>query len=135
MNIRKNHVVVAVATIAGATTYLVAPSREMVANWFLGVIAVLGWVFMIAYGLRSNWRATAAGRGVMRLMLCLAAICTHGVVTILTDYSYPGRDYIRPLLLLGIALAVLDLLLTLIRIQRSKPTITHRLPKGDNRNG
>ncbi|WP_052372596.1 putative phage holin [Nocardia otitidiscaviarum] len=128
MSIRKNHVVLATATIAGAAAYVFGPSRETVANWFLGMIAVLGWVFMIAYGTRSNWRATAAGRGVMRLMLCLSVICTHGIATIATDYSYPGRDFIRPILLLAVALAVLDLLLTLIRIQRNGVNLAKERP-------
>lgn len=118
MTIGLNRAAVAVALIAGLAAFLLLPDREVSASVFLAAIAVLGWAFVIAYGIRSAWRSTAAGRGVMRLMLCLTVICTQGMVTILTDYSYPGREVIRPLLLLGIALAVLDLLLTLIRLQR-----------------
>lgn len=117
MSVRVNHTVLAVATLAGGAAYVLAPDRNDLANVLLGMIAVLGWVFVLAYGIRSNWTATAAGRGVMRLMACLALICTHGTVTVL--FGYPGRDFIRPLLLLAVLLAVLDLLLTLVRIQRS----------------
>jgi hypothetical protein len=118
MSIRKNHVVLAVSTAAGLAAFFAVPDREDAATGFLAVIALLGWAFVLTYGLRSRWRSTAAGRGVMRLMLCLTLICTQGMATILSDYSYPGRDIIRPILLLGVALAILDLLLTLVRIQR-----------------
>ncbi|UGT65341.1 hypothetical protein LTT66_18395 [Nocardia gipuzkoensis] len=120
MSIRKNHVVLAVSSAAGIGAYFLAPNRETVVAGYLAAIALLGWIFVLTYGVRSHWRATAAGRGVMRLMLCLTLICTQGMATILSDYSYPGRDIIRPLLLLGVALAILDLLLTLVRIQRER---------------
>lgn len=114
-----NRVVLAILTAAGLVAFVLISDREAVANAFLAAIVACGWAFVLAYGVRSQWRSTAAGRGVMRLMLCLSAICTQGLVTVLTDYSYPGREVIRPLLLLGIALAILDLLLTLVRLQRS----------------
>lgn len=115
-----NRLVLATVAIVGLIALVLVPDREAVATGFLAAIALTGWAFVGAYGIRSNWRSTAAGRGVMRLMLCLTVICTQGMVTILTDYSYPGREVIRPLLLLGIALAVLDLLLTLVRLQRAR---------------
>lgn len=99
---------------------VLVPDREAVATGFLGVIVALGWIFVGTYAYRNRWRATSGGRVVMQLMLCFTAICTQGMVTILTDYNYPGRDVIRPLLLLGIALAVLDLLLTMVQLQRTR---------------
>lgn len=118
MTIALNRAAVVLAAVAGLLAFLFVPDREALATGFLGAIAVLGWTFVAIYGIRSNWRSTAAGRGVMRLVLCLTVICTQGLVTVLTDYSYPGREVIRPLLLLGIALTILDLLLTLVRLQR-----------------
>ncbi len=118
MSIAMNRAAVALAALAGLVAFWLVPDREALATGFLGAIAALGWAFVGVYGIRSNWRSTAAGRGVMRLVLCLTVICTQGLVTVLTDYSYPGREVIRPLLLLGIALAILDLLLTLVRLQR-----------------
>ncbi|WP_342800960.1 hypothetical protein [Nocardia sp. No.11] len=120
MTIAMNRAAVVVAALAGLIAFLLVPDREALATGFLGAIGALGWAFVAVYGIRSNWRSTAAGRGVMRLVLCLTVICTQGMVTILTDYSYPGREVIRPLLLLGIALAILDLLLTLVRVQRAR---------------
>ncbi|WP_143876094.1 putative phage holin [Nocardia fluminea] len=101
----------------GLLVLVLVPNREAVATGFLGVIAVLGWVFVGTYAYRNRWRDTDGGRVVMQLMLCLTVICTQGMLTILTDYQYPAREVIRPLLLLGIALAVLDLLLTMVRLQ------------------
>lgn len=114
----KNHAVLAFFTLVGVLAYVFAPDRDVVASVYLACIAGLSWLFVATYGVGSNWLATAAGRGLMRLMLCMALICTQGLITILTDYSYPGREVIRPLLLLGIGLTVLDLWLTLRRIQR-----------------
>ncbi|MBF6291791.1 hypothetical protein IU454_07925 [Nocardia farcinica] len=118
MSVRVNHIVLAAATLAGGSAYIFVPDREALANALLGVIAVLGWIFVSAYGIRSKWTSTAAGRGVMRLMVCLALICTHGTITVL--FGYPGRDHIRPILLGAVLLAVLDLLLTLFRLQREE---------------
>ncbi|MGW5377424.1 putative phage holin [Nocardia sp. NPDC003999] len=119
MSTRRNRVVLVAAAMAGLVAFVAIPDREAAATVYLGAIAALGWLFVGAYA-RSAWRSTAAGRGVMRLMVCLSVICTQGMATILTDYSYPGRDVIRPLLLLAIALAILDLLLTLVRLQRAR---------------
>ena len=118
MTTRWNRAFIAAMATVGLVALVLMPDSEVVATGFLAAIAVFGWLFVAVYGLRSAWRATAAGRGVMRLMLCLTVICTQGLATILTDYSYPGRDVVRPLLLLGIALATADLFLTLIRVQR-----------------
>lgn len=120
MSITGNHVVVAVASVIGIAAVVLVPDRNALANAFLMAIAVFCWMFVVLYGLRSQWRVTAPGRGVMRLMACMALLCTQGMATILSDYSYPGREIIRPVLMLGITLAVLDLLLTLIRIQRGR---------------
>lgn len=105
--------------VAGLLVLVLVPDREAAATGFLGAISVLGWVFVGTYAYRNRWRNTSGGRVVMQLMLCLTVICTQGMLTILTDYQYPGREVIRPLLLLGIALAVLDLLLTMVRLQRT----------------
>jgi len=120
MNTRWNRTFLCALALAGLVAFVVIPDRETSATIFLAAVAGLGWTFVLAYGIRSAWQSTAAGRGVMRLMLCMSLICTQGLVTILTDYSYPGRGVIRPLLLLFVALAVGDLLLTLFRLQRER---------------
>jgi ABC-type Fe3+ transport system permease subunit len=106
------------ATTAGSVALAIEPDRDLVGNAILALVASLSWVFVVVYGVRSQWRATSSGRAVMVLVTCIGAICTQGAAAIFTDYSYPGREIIRPLLLLGVAVAVLDLLITLVRIQR-----------------
>lgn len=107
------------AAWGGLMVLFLVEDRDAAGNIILGATAVFAWMFVAGYGLRSEWRATAAGRAVMRLMLCIAGICTQGVATIVSDYGYPGRDVIRPLLLLGVGLAVLDMWWQLRRVQRA----------------
>ncbi|AHH16601.1 putative membrane protein [Nocardia nova SH22a] len=118
----KRFVVLIAAALAGLLALYVAPDRETVGNSILAALAVVSWLFVAVYGLRSQWRATASGRAIMRLVMCIGLICTQGITAVLTDFGYPGRDIIRPLLLLGVAVAVLDLLITLVRIQRQERT-------------
>lgn len=120
MSIRKSHAFLAIVAVAGVVAIAFVPDRVAVANWILAALAGVCWMFVGAYAIGSDWRATAPGRAVMRMVFCLALICTHGVVTVVSDYGYPGREVIRPLLLFGVLLAVLDLLLTLLRIQRAR---------------
>lgn len=111
------------ATIVGLLVLWLEPQREDAGNIFLGAIAVLSWAFVLTYMARSDWGATAGGRAILRLVACIGLLCTQGMASILTDYSYPLRDWIRPLLLMLIALAVLDLFVTLVRIQRDESTL------------
>ena len=120
MTTRWNRASLTALAAVGMLVLVLVPDREAVATVYLGAIVVLGWIFVAVYAFRSRWRYTSGGRVVMQLMLCLTVICTQGLLTILTDYHYPGREVIRPLLLLGIALAVLDLLLTMVRLQRTR---------------
>ncbi|MBF6515509.1 hypothetical protein IU421_14645 [Nocardia cyriacigeorgica] len=105
-------------TMVAAPVVLLVPDHRLVGVVILAAIGIESAAFVVLYGWRSNWRSTSAGRIIMRLMLCLAAIGAHGTVNAITDAGYPGRDYIRPLLLLGVALAVLHLLLRLSWAQR-----------------
>jgi hypothetical protein len=107
-------------TAAGVTALVLSPDKELVANVILAGTVAVSWAFVFVYALRSKWRQEAAGRAILRMVLGIAAICTQGLVTILTDYSYWGREIFRPILLLLVLVAVLDLLWTLVRIQRGE---------------
>lgn len=108
--------------IAGVSAVLLSPDKDLVANVILAGVAAVSWAFCILYVTRSNWRAEATGRAIMRMVFCIAALCTQGLVTILTDYDYWGREVFRPIMLLLVGVAVLDLMWTLIRIQRGQAT-------------
>lgn len=114
----KRYIALGIVTAGGLALLTAFPNKETAADIILGGTAAVAWAFVGVYSLRSHWRATAAGRAIIRLVLCIASICTQGLATILTDSSYPGREVIRPVLLLLVGVAVLDLLWTLIRIQR-----------------
>ncbi|MCM6778020.1 hypothetical protein NDR87_31005 [Nocardia sp. CDC159] len=118
--IRKNRIVLVIATLLSIAILAVVRDYNTAANIFLGVLAVKCWVFVLLYGIRSDWRATAPGRAIMRLVLCIGLICTQGTVTILTNATYPGRPMVRVILLAGVALAVLDLLVTLVSSQNDE---------------
>ncbi|MBF6213788.1 hypothetical protein IU487_22480 [Nocardia puris] len=104
--------------LLGVAAVLVLPDHDTVVTAILVAIGVEAATFSVLYAARSNWRATAAGRIIMRLMVCIAAIGAHGAANAVTDAGYPGREYIRPLLLLGVAVTVLHLLLRLTWVQR-----------------
>lgn len=114
---RSNHVVLGLATVVNLAILATVRDYDATANIFLALLAVKCWVFVLLYGFRSDWRATAPGRAIMRLIVCIGLICTQGAVTVVTHATYPGRPMIRLVLLAGVALAVLDLLVTLIGSQ------------------
>ncbi|MEU1526345.1 hypothetical protein ABZ413_29530 [Nocardia rhamnosiphila] len=116
----KRYLALITATLSGLLLLAILPNKETAATIILAGTAGVAWIFVGLYTARSNWRATAAGRAVVRLVLCIAGICTQGLLTILTDYGYPGREVVRPVLLLLVGVAVLDLLWTLLRIQRQE---------------
>jgi hypothetical protein len=116
----KRYLVLLSACIVGLLVITLEPEREDAGNIILGGIATVSWVFILVYMSRSDWAATAAGRAILRLVLCIGLLCTQGVATILTGYSYPLRDWIRPGLLLLIFLTLVDLCVVLVRIQREE---------------
>jgi ABC-type Fe3+ transport system permease subunit len=106
------------ATVAGLVMMVVVHDREVIAGTLLGALAAISTVFVATYSTRSRWRATREGMVVMQLVVCMAAIGWHGAANAFTDSGYPGRDVIRPLLLLAIVVTVLHLLLRLVAAQR-----------------
>jgi uncharacterized membrane protein YfcA len=102
----------------GFAMMLVVHDRELIAGTLLAGLAVTSTAFVVTYGARSAWRATREGVVVMQLVVCMAAIGWHGAANAFTDASYPGRDVIRPLLLLAIVVTVVHMLLRLVAMQR-----------------
>lgn len=119
----RRYLVLATTALAGVLAIVLESSREDAGNMILGGISVASWVFVAVYWARSDWRATMAGRAIMRLVMCIGFLCTQGVLTILTDYSYPARDWIRPGLLLLILITLVDMFVILRRIQRGEIAI------------
>lgn len=106
-----------VITLIGGVAITGWHDSRAVANGFIIAIGALAVLFVGIYAM-SNWTQTAAGRAVMRLMACLAVICVHGTIVSLWGLNYPGVDWVRPILWLCILLAISDMVITFVIIQR-----------------
>lgn len=102
--------------IDAAVIGVLAPDYAEVGNIFWMLLTLKAWIFVGLYWFRSDWRATAGGRAIMRLIGCIAVIGVLSTGTIVLG-DYPGRAFVRLGLLAAVALAMLDLLLTLVAAQ------------------
>jgi hypothetical protein len=86
---------------------------------FLAVTALESGVFSLVFGLRSSWRKSDAARAVFWAVLAYFGLAFQG----LTLYLIPTRWWwtygLRQMLYLGLAVAGLNLVLTLTRTLRS----------------
>ena len=105
----------AVAAVAGIAVVVVF-SPPVEARVLVLSMTVLAIAFVVAYAIRSPWRSTQAGRSVMATTVALAAIgAQQASVWFFGDYT--GRNEVRAVVLLALALTLLHRLLVLWRIQ------------------
>lgn len=113
---RGNTVVNTVAALIGIALVIGIDAPRTGTIVFLCVTALESGVFSLIYGLRSDWRQEPAARAVFWAVLAYFAIATH----LITMYVWPQRwwwtDDLRELLYLGLAIAGLNLVLTLVRV-------------------
>lgn len=87
---------------------------------FLAVTALESGVFTVVYGLRGDWHHEPAARAVFWAVLAYFGVAAH----LLTLYIWTARwwwsDDLRELLYLGLAVAGLNLVLTLGRVMRQR---------------
>lgn len=117
------------------TRRIVAVVGTVAVVWLLGIkdlpenllgnimtpgIAVLAWVFVILYGVRSNWKATQPGRALMYAMSSLAVYSSQVTVSVWTDSSYPFRSEIRALLYWVLVGTLMNLIVVLLLSQRKE---------------
>ncbi len=95
-----------------------APNYMLGANVLLVLLMVKAAIFVSLYALRSNWRQTAAGRAVMGLIACIAAICGIGTLNLFLG-NYAGRSFVRLACFIAVGFMLMNLLLTLIDVQRN----------------
>lgn len=103
------------AALAGGVVILTCPP-ETEARILLVAMTALAWLFVAAYGLRSPWRATQAGRSVMATTIALALIGTQ-LASVWLFGDYPFRAEVRSVVVLTLVLTLLHRLLVLWRIQ------------------
>jgi uncharacterized membrane protein YeiH len=78
-------------------------------------------VFVVLYGLRSDWRATEAGRAMMRFVAVLLAIMTAAIVLRFAGDALlvePARLLLRVLLFGALLAGIVHLNVVLLRVQR-----------------
>ncbi len=83
---------------------------------FLAVTAVESGVFSLIYGLRSAWWREPAARAIFWVVFAYFALSSLLFLGFLRPYRYPWWDDLRQLLYLGLAIAGLNLVLTLMRV-------------------
>lgn len=113
---------VGLAVIAAVNIVLIAilaPDWALAANAFLVLLTIKGAAFVGLYSVRSNWRATSAGRAVMALVACITTICAIGTAGWIVG-NYPGRVFVRLGAFVAIGLVLMNLLLALIQVQNSE---------------
>ena len=114
----KEKAILAATTVVGTVFILVADSR-MAGMVLYIALSSLASMFAVMYWTRSNWRKTAPGRALMYINLLLAALGVWVTLSIWLTDSIPFRDEVRSVLLLGFVVVMVNLILTLARVQNS----------------
>lgn len=112
----KEKATLALTAVSGAVFIAVADTKlaGMVLYIILSALAI---TFAVLYWARSNWRKTEPGRALMYINLLLAALGVWVTLSIWLQDSIPARDDIRSVLLLGFVVVMVNLILTLARVQ------------------
>lgn len=90
---------------------------DIIGNYILlgaGVAAVL---FLLAYGLGSNWRSTPGGRSIFYFVTGLAAVFVYSIVGRFIGGDYLFRDVLRALVYSYVLIMTTRLLVNLLRTQ------------------
>lgn len=116
----------AAAAILGTIVIAVFPP-DTEARILISAMTLLAWIFALAYGLRSPWRSTQAGRSVMATTVAIALMGTQ-LASVWWFGNYPGRAEIRSVVLLSLALTLLHRLLVWWKLQHEDD---HREPRSD----
>lgn len=107
------------AVLGGIALVIAVDSPRAGTIVFLAVTAFESGLFCLIYGLRSQWHREPAARAVFWAVLAYFGVAAH----LLTMYVWSVRFWwtapLRELLYLGLAVAGLNLVLTVVRVQRA----------------
>lgn len=117
---RANQVVLSVMTVVGLILVWAIHDARLGTYLFLAFTAIQGWLFTGIYGTKSTWRATAASRALFWIIFTYTLVATQILVTGLLHYKPEWMDDVRQLLYMGLTLAGLNLLLTMVRLVAEK---------------
>lgn len=113
----------AINTAAGLVGILAATAIDTCCSgttFFLCVTAAESGVFVVVYGFHSSWRREPAARAVFWAVLAYCGVSTHLATLYIWPRVYWWSDDLREALYLGLAIAGLNLVLTLIRVLAAK---------------
>lgn len=88
---------------------------------FLAATSLESGLFSLIYGLRSQWHRSAPARAVFWAILAYWGVATHTLTLYLWSARFFWTNAVRELLYLGLALAGLNLVLTVVRVLRREP--------------
>jgi hypothetical protein len=104
------------ATLVGIFLVIAIQSPRTGTLLFLFVIMAETTVFSVIYGLRSNWRREPAARAVFYFILSISALTVHAATLYASTRRFWWSDDLRELLYMAMAIAGLNLVLTLGRV-------------------
>lgn len=105
-----------VAAVIGICLVTLIQSPRTGTIVFLAVTSFESSTFSLVYGLRSAWWREPAARAIFWVVLAYAGLSTVLLVGFLFPYRFDWFDDVRELLYLGLAIAGLNLCLTLTRV-------------------
>jgi hypothetical protein len=109
-------IIVGIAAVIGLVATLSIRDGRTGTIVFLIITAIESGVFSLVYGLRSDWRQAPAARAVFWTVLAYFAVSAQLITMYLWETRYWWTYELRELLYLGLALAGLNLVLTLTRV-------------------
>lgn len=122
----KEKATLAAVTVGGAVFIGVADS--LMAGMVLYIaVSALAIAFAALYWTRSNWRRTAPGRALMYQTLLLSALGIWVTLSIWLKDRIPLKDEVRSVLLLGFVVVMVNLVMTLLRVQKRSSDERRRL--------
>lgn len=114
---KRGHLIVnSVAAVFGVVLVIAIDRPRDGTVVFLAVTATESGMFSLVYGLRSAWRKSEAARAVFWAVFAYFLLATELLIGFIRPYRYDWFDDVRELLYLGLAIAGLNLLLTLGRL-------------------
>jgi len=118
---RGAHIINTFALAVGIILVIAVDTPRVGTIVFLAVTTVESGLFTLIYGVKSTWRREPASRAVFWAVLAYFGVAAH----LLTLYIWTARfwwsDDLRELLYLGLAIAGLNLVLTVVRVLRGEP--------------
>lgn len=111
------HYVLFVVALLG-TALLFLEDLSTAANVLLLAATSAAGLFSLAYAVRSKWRATMPGRALLYSSLAFFTLGVQASLSIWVGSEYGGWGAIRFSLYLVLALTSINMLLTLLHVQR-----------------